>query len=163
VVADSDGAPGLVSVEVQSADPDEIESSLVNALQVDARDGVIRGAAWGYTITVKSPEYSGPALKVYVDVQGETPFVAYTPYVFRLGEPAELGETHRLVAEASVLFPGPKKVVKRKATSPRSTVSKKAVSKKAVSKKAVSKKAPAKKAPAKKTRAQKPVARKGTR
>lgn len=104
VVADSEGTPSLVSVDAQSADPDELEMQLVGALQADARDGVIRGAAWAYTIDVKTPDYTGPALKVYVDVSGEQPFVAYTPYTYSAGEAADLGDTHRLDAEASVLF-----------------------------------------------------------
>lgn len=110
VVADGGGNPGLVSVDARTADADELESQLVAALQGDARDGVIRGAAWAYTIDVRTPDYEGPALKVYVDVQGETPFVAYTPYTFAVGEPAQLGDTHRLDAEASVLFPTPKRL-----------------------------------------------------
>lgn len=104
VVADSQGTPSLVSVDAHSADPDELEMQLVGALQADARDGVIRGAAWAYTIDVKTPDYTGPALKVYVDVAGEQPFVAYTPYTYSAGEAADLGDTHRLDAEASVLF-----------------------------------------------------------
>lgn len=109
VVADSEGTPSLVSVDAQSADPDELEMQLVGALQADARDGVIRGAAWAYTIDVKTPDYTGPALKVYVDVSGEQPFVAYTPYTYSAGEAADLGDTHRLDAEASVLFAAAKK------------------------------------------------------
>jgi hypothetical protein len=105
VVCDPAGKPGLVSIDAQAADPDELEMQLVTALQGDARDGVISGAAWAYTIDVRTPDYDGPALKVYVDVQGERPFVAYTPYTFAMGDPAELGETHVLEAEASVLFP----------------------------------------------------------
>jgi hypothetical protein len=109
VVADSEGTPSLVSVDAHSADPDELEMQLVGALQADARDGVIRGAAWAYTIDVKTPDYTGPALKVYVDVSGEQPFVAYTPYTYSAGEAADLGDTHRLAAEASVLFSASKK------------------------------------------------------
>lgn len=115
VVADSQGTPSLVSVDAHSADPDELEMQLVGALQADARDGVIRGAAWAYTIDVKTPDYTGPALKVYVDVSGERPFVAYTPYTYSAGEAAALGDTHRLDAEASVLFSAPvKKAAKKK-------------------------------------------------
>ncbi|MDX2009125.1 MAG: hypothetical protein SFW67_02985 [Myxococcaceae bacterium] len=105
VVSDAAGKPGLVSIDARSADADELEMQLVTALQGDAKDGVISGAAWAYTIDVRTPDYDGPALKVYVDVQGERPFVAYTPYTFSMGDPAELGETHVLEAEASVLFP----------------------------------------------------------
>ncbi|MER2560239.1 MAG: hypothetical protein ABTQ32_05960 [Myxococcaceae bacterium] len=115
VVADSQGTPSLVSVDAHSADPDELEMQLVGALHADARDGVIRGAAWAYTIDVKTPDYTGPALKVYVDVSGERPFVAYTPYTYSAGEAAALGDTHRLDAEASVLFSAPvKKAAKKK-------------------------------------------------
>jgi hypothetical protein len=105
VVSDAAGKPGLVSIDAQSADADELEVQLVTALQGDAAEGVITGAAWAYTIDVRTPDYEGPALKVYVDVRGERPFVAYTPYTFAMGDPAELGETHVLEAEASVLFP----------------------------------------------------------
>ncbi|MBM4781951.1 MAG: hypothetical protein GQE15_30085 [Archangiaceae bacterium] len=138
VVADSQGTPSLVSVDAHSADPDELEMQLVGALQADARDGVIRGAAWAYTIDVKTPDYAGPALKVYVDVSGEQPFVAYTPYTYSAGEAADLGDTHRLDAEASVLFAsvtGKKKPVKAKkkptkpAKAPKKKPTKKASSK----------------------------------
>lgn len=119
VVADSQGTPSLVSIDAHSADPDELEMQLVGALQADARDGVIRGAAWAYTIDVKTPDYAGPALKVYVDVSGEQPFVAYTPYTYSAGEAADLGDTHRLDAEASVLFvAAPKKAAKKSAKKP---------------------------------------------
>ncbi|MBL8919938.1 MAG: hypothetical protein JNJ54_13815 [Myxococcaceae bacterium] len=104
VVADSKGEPSLVAIDARTADPDELEMQLVGALKRDAAEGLILGAAWAYTIDVKTPEYEGPALKAYVDVRGERPFVAYTPYVFSLGDPARLGDTHRLDAEASVLF-----------------------------------------------------------
>lgn len=104
VVATGDGPPSLIAVDAHVHDPDELEMQLVAGLQKDARDGLLRGAAWAYTIDVKTPDYEGPALKVYVDVQGERPFVAYTPYAFSLGDPAELGDTHRLDAQASVLF-----------------------------------------------------------
>jgi hypothetical protein len=116
VVCDPAGKPGLVSIDAQAADPDELEMQLVTALQGDARDGVISGAAWAYTIDVRTPDYDGPALKVYVDVQGERPFVAYTPYTFAMGDPAELGETHVLEAEASVLFPAVAATPKKKRT-----------------------------------------------
>ncbi len=106
VVVDPGGTVSLVSVDARSADPDELEMQLVGALQSDAQDGVIQGAAWAYTIDVKTPEYAGPALKVYVDADGEQPFVAYTPYTFSMGEPADLGDTHRIDAEHSVLFTG---------------------------------------------------------
>lgn len=119
VVSDPAGTPGLVSIDAEHADPDELEMQLVEALKADAGDGIIRGAAWAYTIDVKTPDYEGPALKVYVDVNGEQPFVAYTPYTFSMGEPAELGDTHRLDAETSVLFGAAaapkKKAVKKKA------------------------------------------------
>jgi hypothetical protein len=123
VVADVDGKPSLVSIDAELADPDELETQLVASLHGDARDGLITGAAWAYTIDVKTPEYEGPALKVYVDVKGERPFVAYTPYTFTLGDPAQLGDTHRLDAEASVLFEA--KLTRRKA-SPRAKPKKKA-------------------------------------
>jgi hypothetical protein len=129
VVVDGAGRPGLVSVDARSADPDELEVQLVTALQGDARDGVILGAAWAYTIDVQTPDYEGPALKVYVDVQGERPFVAYTPYTFVMGDPAELGETHVLEAEASVLFAQPAK------KKPRVTTKKPAKKKKPAAKK----------------------------
>ena len=138
VVVDPGGTVSLVSVDARSADPDELEMQLVSALQSDAKDGVIEGAAWAYTIDVKTPEYAGPALKVYVDAAREKPFVAYTPYTFSLGDPAELGDTHRIEAEHSVLFSGaaaaPKKMPasKKKAAPAQKTVSKK---KKTVSKK----------------------------
>jgi hypothetical protein len=112
VVADPKGEPSLVSIDARTADPDELEMQLVGALKKDADGGLILGAAWAYTIDVKTPDYEGPALKAYVDVRGERPFVAYTPYTFSLGDPARLGDTHRLDAEASVLFhdaaPAPK-------------------------------------------------------
>lgn len=120
VVAGPDGTPTLISIEAHLGDADELEMQLVSALQKDAADGVLKGAAWAYTIDVKTPDYEGPALKVYVDVKGERPFVAYTPYTFSLGDLAELGDTHRLDAQASVLFeevreaPRPKRTVKRR-------------------------------------------------
>lgn len=107
VVADAKGEPSLVSIDARTADPDELEMQLVGALTKDAAQGLIVGAAWAYTIDVKTPDYEGPALKAYVDVRGERPFVAYTPYTFSLGDPARLGDTHRLDAEASVLFHEP--------------------------------------------------------
>lgn len=134
VVADSEGTPSLVSVDAHSADPDELEMQLVGALQADARDGVIRGAAWAYTIDVKTPDYEGPALKVYVDVSGEQPFVAYTPYTYSAGEAADLGDTHRLDAEASVLFGGVEKKKPAKAKKQAKTKKKKATTKKAPAK-----------------------------
>lgn len=128
VVADPKGEPSLVSIDARTADPDELEMQLVGALQKDANDGLIRGAAWAYTIDVKTPDYEGPALKSYVDVKGEQPFVAYTPYTFSLGDPAQLGDTHRLDAEASVLFhelAAPKKAVAPKTSPKRATPAKK--------------------------------------
>lgn len=136
VVADSQGTPSLVSIDAHSADPDELEMQLVGALQADARDGVIRGAAWAYTIDVKTPDYAGPALKVYVDVSGEQPFVAYTPYTYSAGEAADLGDTHRLDAEASVLFVA---APKKKPAKPRPVARKKPAAKKKPTKKASSK------------------------
>jgi len=144
VVVDPGGMVSLVSVDARSADPDELEMQLVGALQSDAQDGVIQGAAWAYTIDVKTPEYAGPALKVYVDVDGEQPFVAYTPYTFSMGEPADLGDTHRIDAEHSVLFTGaPKKkpAVKKAAPAKKRGSKKKPTAAKVVAKKkSVSKK-----------------------
>jgi len=134
VVVDPGGTVSLVAVDARSADPDELEVQLVAALQSDAKDGVIQGAAWAYTIDVKTPEYSGPALKVYVDVDSEQPFVAYTPYEFSLGEPAQLGDTHRIDAEHSVLFTGPP------ARAPKKKLVEKVVKKAPPAKKPVSKK-----------------------
>lgn len=128
VVADAKGEPSLVSIDARTADPDELEMQLVAALKRDAAEGLILGAAWAYTIDVKTPDYDGPALKAYVDVRGERPFVAYTPYQFSLGDPARLADTHRLDAEASVLFSdGPAPM----ATRVRSTARKNSAPKKA--------------------------------
>lgn len=136
VVVDPGGTVSLVAVDARSADPDELEVQLVGALQSDANDGVIQGAAWAYTIDVKTPEYTGPALKVYVDVEGEQPFVAYTPYTFSMGEPAQLGDTHRIDAEHSVLFTGaPPKPKKKPVVTKAAPVKKSAPAKKVVAKK----------------------------
>lgn len=144
VVVDPGGTVSLVAVDARSADPDELEVQLVGALQSDANDGVIQGAAWAYTIDVKTPEYTGPALKVYVDVEGEQPFVAYTPYTFSMGEPAQLGDTHRIDAEHSVLFTGEPPTPKTKKPGAKKAPVKKTApaKKKAVAKKAVAKKKP---------------------
>jgi hypothetical protein len=126
VVADGKRKPTMVAVDLETPDADELEMQLVSALKSDAQEGLILGAAWAYTIDVKTPDYEGPALKVHVDVQGEAPFVAYTAYTFSLGEVAELGETHRLDADASVLFPPlpPPTPKRRKPTVPTSTTKK---------------------------------------
>jgi hypothetical protein len=128
VVIDPEGTMSLVSLEARSADPDELEVQLVEALQSDAKQGIIQGAAWAYTINVKTPEYAGPALKVYVDVESERPFVAYTPYSFSIGELAEFGDTHRIDAEHSVLFKGT--VRKKKALAKKRVAEKQSVKKK---------------------------------
>ena len=85
-------------------DAEELEAELIHRLAEEARAGQIVAGGWASTVGLKSPGFSGTALKVILESAEREPILAYVPYRRRLLRPPAFGEAVRVPGPAAKVF-----------------------------------------------------------